>query len=374
MSLGGRSIDDWLGVYDEVGPTYRALVDKLSSLLEELMDAEDVDYEWTSNWVLGRGHLEDRLYRAARAEEPIEDPFRDLPDFAAVTVIVSETSDIDAVADLVERELDVDHEASFSADEAERRRDDDSQDPPLGYEGVRYATQITSGRAQLTEWRPYAGLRAQVHVQTILEDAWERLDRNLPYYDGASYPPTARLDLGDFQGLIAAADRQYEQVLESLEDEHARYVELIERGELGVELNGESVVAYLQSAETIVRLTQIGVDAGLQPLSSPYEPSRLEVEQETLWLLRRADLQTLGELDAFLREAEGRAGEILRDLARMSTDGDFQPWALPDSIVQWLVLVLNRADSETIELMRYREEIAAALNTLIGNPVDQLDE
>ena len=374
MSLGDRSVDDWLDVYDEVRPTYGALVDKLEMLLEELMDDEDVDYEWTSTWVLRRSHFEDRLYRALRAEEAIEDPFRDLPDFAGVTVVVSETSDIDAVADLVERELDVDHETSFSAEEAERRREDESQDPPLGYEGVRYATQVTSARAQLTEWRPYAELRAQVDVQTILQNAWARLDHNRPYYEGTSYPPTARLDLGDFQGLIAAADRQYEQVLESLDDEHARYLELVERGELGVELNGESVTAYLEAADAVARLTQIAVDSGLRPLAGPFEAARIEVEQETLWLLRRAELQTLRELDTFLHEAEDRAGEILRDIATLSIAADFQPWALPDSIVQWLVLVLNRGGSETIELMRYREEIAAALNTLIGNPVDQPGE
>src|SRR5436309_13085225 len=114
MSLSGRSVDDWLDVYDEVRPTYRALVDKLEALLEELLDDEDVDYEWTNTWVLSRRHFEDRLYRALRAGEAIEDPFRDLPDFAGVSVVVSETSEIDAVADLVERELDVDHEASFS--------------------------------------------------------------------------------------------------------------------------------------------------------------------------------------------------------------------------------------------------------------------
>jgi ppGpp synthetase/RelA/SpoT-type nucleotidyltranferase len=374
MSPGDRTVDDWLAVYDEVRPTYRALVDKLQDLLEELFEAEDVDYEWTTTWLASRGRFEDSLCRALRNGEEIEDPFRDLPDFAGVTVIVSALPEIDAVADLVERELDVDHDASVSAEAAETRREDFSRKPPLGYEGVRYATQITSGRAQLTEWKPYRDLRAQVEVQTVLQHAWEMLDQNLPYYEGSSYPPTARLDLGDLEGLIAAADRQHEQVWGSLDEEHKRYQELVGRRELDLELNGESVAAYLDSSDTVAALVEAALAAGFRPTTEPFEPDRTALEQQTLWLFRCAEFRTLAELDAFLANAKDRAREILGDIATISIERDFQPWALRESIVEWLVLVLQRADAELVELMRYRDEVAAALNTLIGNPVGEPGE
>lgn len=374
MSLGGRSVDDWLAVYDEVRPTYRALVDKLFDLLEELLDAEDADYEWMYTWVMPRDRFDDRLYRALRTGESADDPFRDLPDFAGLTVIVSEVAEIEAVADVVERAFDVDHGASVSAEGAAARRAGIAETPPLGYEGVRYAIQITPARAQLPEWRPYAELRTQIEVQTVLQYAWERIDRSLPYYEGEAYPPRARLDLGDFEALIAAADRQHEQIWASLAEERARYQELVERGELDVELNGESLIAYLQSSETVAALAKAGREAGFREDPDPFEPGPTETEELTLWLLRRTEIHTLRELDDFLREAEGRADRILHDIASISTGRGFQPWALPDSIVQWLVLVLRRADPETIELMQYIDEIADSLNILIGNPVEKHED
>lgn len=371
MNLGGRSVDDWVAVYDEVRPTYKALVEKVDDLLEDLLDAEEVDYAWTYTWVLPRSRFDDRLYRALRNDEDVEDPFRDLPDFAGVTIVVSELEEIDAVADLVERELDVDHGSSVSAAEAATRRAAIPEPPSLGYEGVRYATQITTARAELPEWKPYAGLRVQIEVQTVLQYAWERIDRDLPYYRGESYPPEARRSLGDFEALVAATDRQHQEIWAALAEENARYRELIERGELDIELNGESVAAYLQASETVAALTQAALAAGFRPDPDPFDPNRTELEELTMWLLRHNEIQTLQQLDDFLREARGRADRILGDIATISIDRGFQPWALPDSIVQWLLLVLRRADPDTIELMRYIDEIAHSLNILIGNPVEK---
>ena len=59
----------------------------------------------------------------------------------------------------------------------------------------------------------------------------------------------------------------------------------------------------------------------------------------------------------------------MRDIASLSSEAAFLPWAIPDSIVEWLVLVLRRADSETVSFVGYYDEIDDAVNTLIGNPV-----
>jgi hypothetical protein len=65
--------------------------------------------------------------------------------------------------------------------------------------------------------------------------------------------------------------------------------------------------------------------------------------------------------------------KLWRVLDPNSGERGFAPWALPDSIVSWLALVLRRADAGTVALMRFADEIEDALNAIIGNPSEGRD-
>jgi ppGpp synthetase/RelA/SpoT-type nucleotidyltranferase len=374
MTDPASSPEAWGVVYDNVYPTYRAFIDKLDVLLGDLLHDEGASYEWTYTWLSSRDDLVRRLYRAQRGAEGIEDPFRDLSDFAGVTVVVCDVTRAQMVSELVEREFAVDHDSSLSHAEA-AARNVALADPAVGegtsrYEFGQYAVSITDARAALPEWKPYEGLRARVEVQTVLQYAWERLDRDLPYYEEASYPVEIRPMLANFRALVVAADSQFDQVWPALEEIESGYAEgLVVRGELDMALDGESLGAYLRASETVAALVATGVEVGLKPDEDDYRPTRTTREQSALWLAQRMGLRTIWELDDFLRGSEKRARKVLGDIAKISGDRGYAPWAIADSVVEWLLLVLRRADPDTVSSMGYYEELEDAVNTLIGNPV-----
>jgi hypothetical protein len=148
----------------------------------------------------------------------------------------------------------------------------------------------------------------------------------------------------------------------------AEYEETIATGDLRLPLNGVSLLAYIRTSELVRSLTEVAVDVGFEAYAD-YEPSWQAIEPGILWLLRVDDLHTLAELEDFLKQATPRARDTLAELARLTSDRDFTPWALPETVVEWLWLVLRRSDPETISFLKYRDELEAALNTLIGNPV-----
>ena len=126
----------------------------------------------------------------------------------------------------------------------------------------------------------------------------------------------------------------------------------------------------MRHSAPLAELVQAAVAAGMEPFdSSDVDPSNRDLEQELLWLLARFHLGTVAELDEFLRSAAPRAREIYRRITDVSSEEGFIPHAVPASMITLLLLVLNRADAETVELVEYREEVETALNTLIGNPV-----
>ena len=89
----------------------------------------------------------------------------------------------------------------------------------------------------------------------------------------------------------------------------------------------------------------------------------------TLWVAKKNGLNTLHDLDEFLWSVMDRAPTILADIGRTSAEAGFVPGAFAYSIVDWLLLVLRRADAATVALLGYRDEIEEAVNAVIGNPV-----
>jgi hypothetical protein len=230
-----------------------------------------------------------------------------------------------------------------------------------------YVVALTQERAALPEWRPYADLQAQINVMTVLQWSWTDIDEDLPYFSAEAYPTRTRKLLGDAIGHLAAADRALSEFERLTTVGQQEYVHAIRRGDVGLELNAESLLSYLRTAETVSDLTASAIEAGLRR-DDEYVIGQLDAEL-VIWVMRATGLRTLPELDEFLRQASERTRDLLRQIVELSGARDFVPWAFPDSIVMWLLLVLRRADKTTVELTQHRDELEYALNTLIGNQV-----
>ena len=146
---------------------------------------------------------------------------------------------------------------------------------------------------------------------------------------------------------------------------YEEYKEAVETGDLDLSLNALSLAAYVSRAEIVASLVRLGQDLGLRS-DEEYEASWSHIEQGVFWLVRE-ELSTLRDVEEFLERMLPRAEEILTELVVISEERNFTPWALSDSIVEWLWLVDTRADAETVALVGYTDALTYALDTLIGN-------
>jgi GTP pyrophosphokinase len=372
MSGTDSPLDEWEGIYDGLHPTFTSFVDKLETLLGELLAEDDVSYAWTYTWAFGTHTVLERAYRARRLGKRVDDPLK-LPGFAGVGIVAHNAGRARRIAEIVEREFDVDQEASVLYAEVVAKQIElaspDNARRGERYPFAQYFVSIPDARATLTEWAPYRGLRVNVDIQTLLQYTWERVEHDLPYHWERTYPTEVREQIARYVALIAAADEEYERIWTTIEDLREGYENELARGELDVELNAESLIAYLRVSDAVAALVQVGVDAGLQVDEDEFLPRPSSIEQSLLWVLKQSGIDSIRQLDEFIQSAATRAPHVLRDIARLSSEAGFLPWALPDSIVEWLVLVLRRADSETVSLVRYYDQIEDTVNTLIGNVV-----
>jgi hypothetical protein len=166
--------------------------------------------------------------------------------------------------------------------------------------------------------------------------------------------------------LVSDADDELTKIAETTEEIESAYAQDVEQGELEGELDVSRLMVYLRDSETVAQLVSAAETAGMQ------HHSNWAVSERSLWLVHRCGFESLLELDAFLQRSHSRAPDIFRQLSELvQREDEFMPWASPDSLVDWMLLVLIRADAELVELARYRPSIESALNVLIGNHVER---
>jgi hypothetical protein len=357
MTDRDRPLEEWGFVYESMRPTFQAFVEKLEMLFADLLD----DFEWFYTWADYDDDFVVRAYRARRAGIDVQNPLLELNGFAGVGIVVADLPRANAAAETIEQELEINRDVPLlpSGDESQ---------PAV----PRYFVSIPQARAELSDWKPYEGLWVTVDVMTLLQRALDQAEADLPYLWRESYPETVQEQIAEHYSLVAAADRRFASIWGAINELHNEYEAAVLRGDLELELNVQSLAAYLRSSDTVAELLRVGIAAGLRP-EDDYEVDHLALEQGLLWLLRPSEIETIRELDDFLQNNYGRAGEMFADLVKLC-EADRDLWALPDSIVEWVFLVLQRADPETIDLMWYFQGLKDALNTLIGNPVPTRDD
>lgn len=331
-----------------------------------LLDEDDIEYGWVISFLRATDVFEYDLVRARRAGQAFDNPLESPLRVAGVTVMVETPVPVPEIVELVRREFAVDLAGSLSIEEAAARNDRLAGLDGLAYESPHYLVSLDERRLELAEWSRFAGLKVRI-VKTVLQDAWEGIDGDLPFYAAASYPPEVRDLLARSALGMSAIDADLAEAKDANLRLLAEYQDAIAAGDLQLPVNGVSLLAYMRTSELVRSLTELGEDVGLTP-DPDHESNWQNIEHRILWLLQRADVHTVAELEDFLKQATPRARDTLTELVRVATDRGFTPWALPESIVEWLWLVLRRADAETISLQRYLDEIEYALNTLIGNP------
>lgn len=362
---------EWLDYYADQRGVYDAAADRLEDLVETLLGEEEIAYAWVISFSVHPDLLELQLNRMRRDGHPLDNPLESRLRVAGVGIGIETYDEISAIDELIRREFVVDPAGSLSIDEAsartERLRHPAGLDT-LRYEYPYYLVGLDERRAALPEWSRFAGLKVRIELKTLLQEAWRGIEPELPFVVGSSYPAEVRDLLARSALTLSAVDAELAEAKQAIAGRLGEYDEAVAAGELQLPLNGVSLLAYLRTSELVASVVELGQQVGLG-YDPDYSPGWDVVEQRPLWLLRRADVHTIAEVEDFLRQATPRARDTLGELARLSTERDFTPWAFPEAVVEWLWLVLRRADPETISLLRYHDAIEYALNTLIGNPV-----
>lgn len=140
-----------------------------------------------------------------------------LTDMLGLRIITYFADEVDAVADMVEREFKVDKENSV-----DKRA---TLDPDrFGYLSRHYILSLNSTRADLAEYARFKGEIFELQIRSILQHAWAEIEHDLGYKTRESLPAEMRRQFSRLAGLLELADEQFE----ALRDKSAAYSEKVQ--------------------------------------------------------------------------------------------------------------------------------------------------
>jgi putative GTP pyrophosphokinase len=205
--------DRLIAEYDQQTETYRAFTAKLRALIDDLLSARDIRVHSITCRTKTRQSLIRKLAQPRRAYDTV----RDVTDIVGVRVVTYFADDVDRVAAMISDEFVID--AEKSAD----KRDALAADR-FGYLSLHYIVSLHPGRADLTEYRDYAGMKAELQIRSILQHAWAEIEHDLGYKAESEVPRRVRRYFSRVAGLLELADDEFVRIRDILSD-HVRAVD-----------------------------------------------------------------------------------------------------------------------------------------------------
>jgi len=203
MALGGgetrpgsADVEAVLIEFDSRVEALKSLCDKTKGLIEELLQDANVRYQSVQARVKNRKKLREKYLDPAKDYTKLDD----IHDLAGLRVITYYDDEVDRVAEVIEREFDIDRENTDDKRKIELDR--------FGYSAINYVCTHLGTRASLREYRRFVNVRLEIQVTSILSHAWSEMNHG-SYDLGESCPSEIRRRFFQLKALLELADSQF---------------------------------------------------------------------------------------------------------------------------------------------------------------------
>jgi putative GTP pyrophosphokinase len=220
----------------------------LESLLEHLLATENIHVHGVNHRVKSEESAERKTARPRQgATEAGPRPLDTLTDLLGIRIITYFRDGVDAVAKLIEREFTIDRDNSVDKRavlEADR----------FGYLSLHYVAELGPDRTGMPEYQKYGGIKFEIQIRSILQHAWAEIEHDLGYKSEAAVPRDVRRRFSRLSGVLELADDEFLGIRQEIGDHQVSAQETIEQGSLGIEIDQDSLSAFVQSSPLTERL------------------------------------------------------------------------------------------------------------------------
>ena len=227
--------------FEELRTTYHQYTLKLEGLFKEILDVNNIDYEVIESRTKTTKSF---IRKISHPGKSYSNPLHDMSDISGLRIVLHYLEDVENVSQLIRNEFTIDELNSIDKGQALRPNE-------FGYRSVHYIVSLKKPRVELVEWKPFRGLKAEIQVRTVLQHAWAAVSRTLDYTHENDVPSVLRRRLFRLSGLFEIADEEFSAIRTAHAQEASRISTKLDRGEMDVELNLDSIQQYVKHSTLI---------------------------------------------------------------------------------------------------------------------------
>jgi putative GTP pyrophosphokinase len=279
------SLETILVEFNRQEPTLASFCARTKSLIEAILQDANLRYQSVQARVKTKSKLEKKYLDPSKNYQQL----KDITDLAGLRVITYYEDEVDAVAEVLEREFNIDRK-----DSVDKRNTDPDR---FGYRAINYVCSHLDKRILDVEYKHFASVKCEIQITSILGHAWSEIEHE--WYDlKEAYPDEVKRRFSIIAALFELAGREFVDIRKS-KAQYERSVALqVEAGVPDIPVDGVSLRTFTEQ-EPIVGEIDNAVSSALGFVMAPtLSDSVLEVRSR---LANFVGITKLEDLRSFLK-------------------------------------------------------------------------
>lgn len=187
----------------------------------------------------------------------------DITDLSGIRIISYLQEDCSKISNLICDEFKVDLKNSIN-------KKISLNTDQFGYISDHYVVELSDARCALRELTPFRGMKAEIQVRTVLQHTWAAVDHKLRYKSKREVPQELQRRLFRISALLETADDEFSYLAAQAAELRRSYSESIERGQLEIPVNADSILEFIDTSELIIELRNLnGIKDIIHPMINP---------------------------------------------------------------------------------------------------------
>ena len=334
-----ETVNSILNEYEEKSNLYSEYGKKLELLIKEFLIDEKIHFHSVSNRKKDIESLERKINKPEQSYKKLED----ITDLCGLRIITYFSDDVERVSKIIEREFNIDSENSSNKA--------DLLDPDrFGYLSVHYIASNNQDRSNLTEYKKYNKIKAEIQIRSILQHAWAEIEHDLGYKSLISVPKTVQRQFSRLAGLLELADQEFRTIRERIFSYSNEVLTDIQSDPENVNLDAISLSTLILNDDPIKKIDEaIAKTIGVKIKSNDNLNSKFSRDVERLYFF---NIKTINELKNIINKNKNEIIEFanlwLKRRERHGTK-NFSPGIT----IFYLCYILAIKDTENDKIEKY---------------------
>lgn len=294
--------------YDRKKNLYQRFSADVEYLLKRILSDEGISYNAITNRLKDRDSLSKKIDLKGEKYSTLSE----ITDIAGIRVITYYADDVERIANIVEREFEIDRENSIDKGKA-------LEPDRFGYCSVHYVVKMHNKRLELQEYKGYKGLKCEIQIRSVLQHAWAEIEHDLGYKSTITIPRDVRRNFSRLAGLLEIADKEFQEIRQILKSYKVEVEENItEESFTNTEIDAVLLETIVDTNNDITYINSEIAACFKSTIDSDKVPP--EQWETTIKKLKYLDIHTLGQLQELISANKHKAIGIAKAFAAQSED------------------------------------------------------